>query len=269
MEADPAASGREEHNMELWTYEHTVTLLPALAVMAVIAIVLRRCLGKKPLQIRMIPFAVLACILVALEIGKQVLSLARGYDLYHLPLHFCSLFIFALPVMAFYRGKHMQTVSAITSAITAALFFLMLIYPALIYSSDNIANFFGDFFSFHTVAFHNIVMLEFLLILALNLHTPAPKGELKGIVWFVLAFCAVSATMAQVLQTNYANYYQCNVPVFEALRLSMQQSIGYVPTQLIYILIVSALNVVFVLLSYGLYRLAYRLIAGKKEKVCQ
>lgn len=254
--------------MELWTYEHTVTLLPALAVMLVIALVLRRTIGKKPLQIRMIPFGVLACILVALEIGKQVLSLLRGYDLYHLPLHFCSLFIFALPVMAFYRGKHRQTVSAITSAITAALFLLMLIYPALIYPASAVQGFFGDFFDFHTVVFHNIVMMEFLLILALNLHTPAPKGELKGIVLFVLCFCAVSATMAQILQTNYANYYQCNVPVFEALRLSMQQSIGYIPTQLIYILIVSALNVVFVLLSYGLYRLAYRL-SVPKEKICK
>lgn len=255
--------------MELWTYEHTVTLLPALAAMVVIALVLRLFLGKKPLQIRMIPFAVLACILVALEIGKQVLSLARGYDLYHLPLHFCSLFIFVLPVMAFYRGKHMQTVSAITSAITAALFLLMLIYPNLIYPAGAVSGFFGDFFNFHTVAFHNIVMLEFLLILALNLHTPASKGERKGIVLFVLCFCAVSATMAQILQTNYANYYQCNVPIFEALRQSMQQVLGYIPTQLIYILIVSALNVVFVLLSYGLYRLAYRLVMPAKEKLPQ
>lgn len=109
--------------MELWTVEHIKTLLPALAVMIGIAAVLRKTLGGKPEQIRMIPFQIIAVLLVALEVGKQGLSLARGYDLYHLPFHFCSLFIFALPAMAFYRGEKRQTVRSIAAALCAALFF--------------------------------------------------------------------------------------------------------------------------------------------------
>lgn len=252
--------------MELWSAEHVCTLLPALVVMLLITAVLRLTLGKKSLKIRMIPLQVLSCILILLEIGKQVLSLQRGYDLYHLPFHFCSLFLFTLPIAAFYRGKHQKIVGAINSAVCASLFLLMLIYPALIYSAGNINEFFTDYFSFHTVAFHNIVMLAFLLIVALDLHTPAPKGECKAALFFTIGFCVVSATMAQLLQTNYANYYSCNIAPLEAVRVSLQGVLGYGLTQLLYILIVSALNIVFVQLSYWFFRLLRFLVALPSRK---
>ena len=252
--------------MELWSAEHIRTLLPSLGVMFLIAGVLRLTLGKKSLKIRMIPFQILAVVIVLLEIGKQALSLQRGYDLYHLPFHFCSLFLFTLPAMAFYRGKHQKTVGAITSGVCASLFLLMLIYPALIYSAANIREFFTNYFSFHTVAFHNIVMLAFLLIVALDLHEPAPKGECKANLFFTIGFCIVSASMAQLLQTNYANYYSCNIAPLEAVRVSLQSTLGYGLTQILYILIVSALNVLFVQLSYWTYRLLRFLVALPSRK---
>ena len=250
--------------MGLWTPEHTATLLPALVVMIVFALILRAVLRERTPEQRMLPVKIIACLLLLLEVGKQLLSLYRGYDLYHLPFHFCSLYIFMLPLMAFYRGKHKNAVSSITAAICGSLFLLMLIYPNLIYSAGNIQAFFTDYFSFHTVAFHNLVMLAFLLIVALQLHTPQPKGEQKPIILFTLGFCAVSATMAQLLKTNYANYYSCNIPVFETLRLSLQSTLGYGITQLLYVLIVSALNVGFVLMSYWFCRLLLKL-ASKKQ----
>lgn len=252
--------------MELWTHEHTITLIPALIVMLIAAAALRLTIGKKDLKIRMIPFQILAVVIVLLEIGKQAVSLSKGYDLYHLPFHFCSLFIFMLPLMAFYRGKHRQAVTAITSAISGAMFLLMLIYPNLIYSGGNIRDYFKGYLDFHTVTFHNVVMMEFLLIVALDLHTPAPKGETMQAVWFTTGFCAVSATMAHLLKTNYANYYTCNIPPLEAVRQGVQNTIGALPATLLYILIVSALNVVFVIGSYWFYRLARRLLTGKARK---
>ena len=212
--------------MELWTAEHAETLLPALAVMIVIAGILRAALLKKDLKIRMIPIQILACLLLVMEAGKQGLSLAQGYDLYCLPFHFCSLFLYVMPVMSFYKGKHRHAVFAVSTALCASVFLLMLIYPALIYSADNIQNFFKGYFDFHTVTFHNIVMFLFVLIVALELHTPAPKVDNKPIVIFVLCFCAVSASMAHILKTNYANYYSCNIPVLEEVRLSIQGIIG-------------------------------------------
>ena len=208
----------------------------------------------------MIPMKVLAVAIVLLEIGKQVVSAQGEYNLYSIPLHFCSLFIFMLPAFAFYRGKGYRTVGGITAGLCASVLALMLIYPNLIYSAGNIEAYFKDFMSFHTVTFHNIVMLAFILIPALELHEPQPKGESMAVVWFMVGFCLISSVMAQILKTNYANFYQCNIPVFEQLRLSMQGVLGTVVTQILYVLIVSVLTILFTLAFYRLYRLQCKAI---------
>lgn len=244
--------------MGLWTPEHVKTLLPSLAVMLILAVVLRRVMKDKPRNIRMIPIQIIAVLLVLLEIGKQWVSSIGGYDLYSLPFHFCSLFLFSLPMAAFYRGRHKNAVFCIATVWSASLFMLMLIYPNLIYGAGNIEAYFKDYMSFHTVSFHNLVMLAFLLILALNLYEPMEKGEVKSVLGATTAFCAVSATMAQLLKTNYANFYSCNIPVFEEIRIFLQSVIGVWLTQLLYVLIVAVLTVLFVFLAYGFCRLLYK-----------
>ena len=256
---------KRECIMVLWSQEHIKTLIPALLVMAILSVFFRFVLGKKSLNVRMIPIQVIAVLLILLEIGKQVLSFRNGYDLYHIPLHYCSLFLFTLPAMAFYKGKHQQTVYGVTAGVCGALFLFMLIYPELIYSGSNIKNFFTDFFSMHTVAFHNLVMFAFLLIIALGVQKPDPKRDVKGVVWFMIGFCVVSSTMAQILKTNFANFYVCNIPPLENLRLSIQNVLGYWPTQILYIVIVSTLTVLFTVMSYYIYR-ALRRLTGKQEK---
>jgi len=250
--------------MELWTRQHAVTLLPSLVAMLLIAAGLKLWLGKKSFRVRMIPIQIVAVLLFLLEVGKQGLSLKQGYDLYCLPFHFCSLFIFMLPLMAFYRGKYQQQVFAVTSALCASVFALMLIYPNLIYGAWNIEAYFQGYFDFHTVTFHNLVMLAFLLIVALRVHTPAPKGEIKAIMWFVAGFCIVSASMAHILKVNFANYYTCNIPVLETVRLAVQNAVGSLPATLLYVSIVSGLNIAFVYGAYWLYRLCLNLTATKE-----
>jgi len=251
--------------MGLWTSTHAVTLIPAIIIMTAAAIILNRILGKKDFKIRMIPLQVIACLLIVLEIGKQAVSIARGYDLYHLPFHFCSLFIFVLPVMAFYNGKHKSTVREIGAAICAALVLLMLIYPNLIYGENNVKEFFTDYLSFHTVAFHNLCMFAFAVILALGLHGKELKPKPLQVSVFILIFGIVAAVMSQLLKTNYANMYTCNVPFFEDLRIKVGAIIGAAPTQVIYVSIVCILQIVFVLLAYGIYLFARRLIFAKKK----
>ena len=85
--------------MELWTDMHIKTLLPSIFIMAAAALVLGKCLAKKSERIRMLPFQFFAVLLFVLEIVKQAKSFSQGYDLYHIPLHFCSLFVFMLPLL--------------------------------------------------------------------------------------------------------------------------------------------------------------------------
>ena len=248
--------------MQLWEKEQIQTLLPAIGVMVVLAIILRLTLGKREEKARRIPLQIIAVILLALEVGKQTLSIIKGYDLYHIPLHYCSLFIYVLPVMAFYKGKHRQKVNAIGAGICAALTLLMLIYPGIIYSGANVREYFTNYFSFHTVTFHNLAMFAFPVILALELHTPQ-KGDLKAVAVFALGFTVVAGTMAQVLKTNFANFYSCNVAPLETVRLNMQEGIGVVPTQIIYVAIVAVLHIGFTVLSYVLYSLVRNRIKQK------
>ena len=241
--------------MQLWTKEHAVTLIPAIVVMLLLGWLCRKTLGNKSLKIRMIPIQIIAVLLLLLEVGKQGVSLYRGYDLYCLPFHFCSLYLFTLPALAFYRGKHQHIVATINAAITTALFLIMLIYPNLIYSASDVTGFFGEYISFHTVVFHNLVMLACVLIPALKLYSPAPKGETKAVALFIVCVCAVSSTMAQLLQTNFNNFYSCNIPPLEQLRLSLQGALGYGLTQLLYVLIVSLLDLLVVLLCWRIIRI--------------
>ena len=250
--------------MQLWEKEQIRTLIPAIFVMVVLAIILRVTLGKREEKVRLIPLQIIAVILLALEVGKQTISFAKGYDLYHIPLHFCSLFLYVLPVMAFYKGKHRQKVNAVGAGICAALTLLMLIYPGIIYSGANVREYFTDYFSFHTVTFHNLAMFAFPVILLLELHTPQ-KGDGKAVAIFTLCFAVAAGTMAQVLKTNYANFYSCNVAPLETVRLNLQGVLGIVPTQILYVAIVGGLHIGFTVLSYQLYRTLRRRLKPKEK----
>ncbi len=249
--------------MQLWTPAHAKTLPPALLAMIVIGVVLRLLLGKKSLKIRMIPLQIVAVLLVVLEIGKQYVSASRGYDLYHIPLHYCSLFIFAVPLMAFYTGKGCEKVRAAVSGLCGAMATLLLIYPDLIYGAGNIENFFKGYLDMHTVAFHNLVLFAFVLILALDLHTPTGKKEQRYAIWATIGFCIISATVANILKVNYASFYECNIAPLEAVRVAVQNMAGYVAAQIFYVCIVAILTVVYTWGAYWLYRLLRKATAIK------
>ncbi|MBQ8769404.1 MAG: YwaF family protein [Oscillospiraceae bacterium] len=244
--------------MQLWTAAHAKTLPPALLAMIVIGVVLRLTIGKKDLKIRMIPLQIVAVLLVVLEIGKQYVSFKNGYDLYHIPLHYCSLFIFAVPAMAFYTGKGYEKVRAIGAGFCGAMATLLLIYPDLIYGAGNIENFFKGYLDMHTVAFHNLVLFAFVLIVALDLHTPTGNREQRYPIFATVGFCVISATAANILKVNYASFYECNIAPLEAIRVAVQNLAGYVAAQIFYVCIVAILTVLYTWGAYWLYRLLHK-----------
>lgn len=241
--------------MELWSQNHVKTLLPSFIVMIILGVILRIFLRKKPEKIRMIPFQICTVFLLVLEIIKQVKSFINGYDLYHIPLHFCSLFLYLLPLMSFYSGKHKDRVRAVTTTVCGALFMLMAIYPSVIYSGEAIAGTFNNFWDFHTTVFHTVATFTFVLIVCLDLHTPNFKKDMVSVLVFIAVYCVIAGSMAQILQTNFNNFYHCNVPPLEDLRVSLQSTLGYPLTQTLYVVIVSIVNLIFVTLAYNLFRL--------------
>ncbi|MBR2967956.1 MAG: YwaF family protein [Clostridia bacterium] len=242
--------------MQLWEPQHVRTFLPSLVVMIILGVVLRIWLGKKPEKIRMIPLQICTVFLLVIEVIKQVKSFEGGqYDLYSLPLHFCSLFLYMLPLMCFYHGKYKQQVRAIATTVSGSLFILIVIYPSLIYSGASIDNFFNGFFSFHTVAFHTVATFTFVIIVALNLHTPDFKKDAKAVLFFMIGYCVVAGIVAQVLKTNYNNFYHCNIPPLQKLKEAIEPVLGYGFAQCLYVIIVSIADLAFTHGAYQFYRL--------------
>ena len=250
--------------MELWSYEHIRTLLPTALIMLTVSVALGQLLKNKSENVRMIPFQICAIVLFVLEIGKQVISIRNGYNLYHLPFHYCSLLIFAPLIMSFYRGKHKDAVFSVVTSICSAVALLTLIYPCLIYSADNIRNYFSTYMDFHTVTFHSIAVMLPMLILSLRLNTQSTKGTNKHIAIVMLVYGVIAATMAHLLKTNYANMYQCNIPPLENVRQMVQSALGYTVAQILYVTIVAVLQVLCTIGAYYLFRFIRHIISHRK-----
>lgn len=252
--------------MGFWTRDHLITVLPAFLAFFIIALVMRILLIKKSYEIRMIPLKIIAVILVVIEIGKQICSASLGYNLYHIPLHFCSIFLYVIPLFAFYRGKGQENVRAISVATMTSLLIGMLVIPDVIYSSDRIPLFFTDYLSFHTVFFHNLVIFALFLTIALDLCKPnGSRGEVVFVVLFGTVFVAIAASMSHILDTNYSNFLHSTVGIIKELTNHMNTSIGEIPTTIIYTCTLAILHVLLLVITYYLFW-AFCIIKEKAQR---
>lgn len=241
--------------MKMWTKEHAMLLIPAFAVMIALSILLGYLLRNKEEKYRMIPIQIISVILLVLGVIKQVYYLTRpeGYDMFAIPAHFCSLALFFLPIFAFYKGKYKGNVSSFTFMCCSMLMVFMIVYPDMIYSAGNIRDYFKTYSDFHTVTFHTLVCFVFVLIIALKLYDFDTKRDMKIIpIWFTI-FCIISATMAQILKTNYNSFYDCNIDAIETIRVNLISQIGWWG-QLIFVLCIYIVNIMFAFACYWIVR---------------
>ena len=240
--------------MQLWTYQHFISYVPAILVIIALAVVMRIYLLNKSEWIRVLPVQIIGSILVIIEIGKQIASVDNGeYNLYSIPLHYCSLLLFFIPAAAFWRGKHTNAVRTLAVTFGSALFLFMAIYPDLIYSAWNVENYFTDYLSFHTVTFHVLASGAFVFMLLFDLQKPNIKRDFPIVLIGTATYCVVASVMAQILKTNFNNFYTCNIAPLETLRLTIIEAIGYGLGQTVYVLVTVVLNLAFTSLAYMLY----------------
>lgn len=252
--------------MRLWTFKHLITIIPSFIIMVIIALVLRAYLLNASEAVRFIPIKISAIFLIILEIIKQIFSLCEGYDLYHLPFHFCSMFIFMIPLFAFARGKWKNHIRAFTTVISSALFVFMIVAPYYLYTDEKITTAFSNFLSFHTIAFHFIAVLVFVLIIALDLHKPDTKQDLKITATYLSVYCAIGGITAQIFKTNYNNFYYCAAEPVDNVRILISERLGAPIGQTIYVLGAAAVTISFTLVSYIVYRLIYKAVNDAKNE---
>ena len=251
--------------MKLWTMAHVYQLLPTLAVCIILAIGIGFWLRNKSEKVRMIPIQIISVILIALEIAKQIYCICTGYIYYRIPLHYCSLFVYLLPLFSFYNRKGKDFVRGVTVACCSALMLFLLVYPELIYSEGEILTFGTQFLSAHTVLFHNLVPFAFFLILSLKLYTPQTKKDICSSAIFFSCYSVVAGIMANVLKTNFNNFYECNIGPIGAFQTQLVASMGSWG-QVLYVIGVGIVTVAFSLLSYLMYRGLYALYYIIKRK---
>ena len=238
--------------MGLWTEAHFKTIVPTFIIFIVLAVLIGRVLKNKSEKVKMLPLQIITVLILLLEIGKQIVSCDGGYDLYSLPFHYCSLFLYLLPLHSFYRGKYKRFFDSAAFGCLASLFLFMLVMPAVVYSEWSINSYFNIFMEFHTVTFHNLVSLYFLLTISLKLYSFDTKYDLKVMALFLAIYVVIATVLSQTLKVNFHNLYECNLAMIETVRESVVSAIGWVG-QAIYVFVMFVLTIAF---AYGAYFLS-------------
>ena len=245
--------------MELWTNMHLLTIIPTFIFSIIIAFFSYKYLSTKEEKIKYLPLKIIAIIILIMELIKQVLSILKGYNLFHIPLHYCSLFVYILPLAAFYRGKYRNAVNIFTISCCMALSLVMLIFPHSIYSDNCIREFFIDFFSFHTITFHSLVCIYFAIMLTAMDINFDNKKDIKSVSLILATYLLIPSIVSQILETNFHGMYYCIVDLIDNMRLFLVEHL-YFGGQLIYILCVMTISIGFTILSYLLARFTYKKI---------
>ena len=250
--------------MGLWTLTNFYAIIPAFIVFVGIAILLGFLLKNKSEETKLLPLRIIACAIVLLEIAKQLISISKGYDLYHIPFHYCSLFIYLLPLHAFSFGKVKKYVDGITFATCSSLFLFFLIVPTILYPEGAITNVAESFFDFHTVAFHHLVVLYLFIAIALKQFKLNIKIDFPVIAIVLSAYVIVATILSYTLKVNFQNLRQCNMEAIDNIRIAMNEAVGWLG-QAAYIFILLIMTTLFGYLAYFLISLFYKFVIVRKK----
>ncbi len=245
-----------------WSATNVKTLLPSVLAMILFSLWMRKLLLHRSDRVRNIPFILIAVMLLVLEVFKQIRAIQSGYtDYYPLPLHFSSLYLYLYPLAHFTKGRFAQKMRIIAVGCSAMTAIGILVFPMTVFG-DSASSFFRDFGAFHTITYHYALVLYFLLFIALDMHKPALRQDLKPILIAVSIYTAIAAPISNLLRTNFNSFYTCGFPPLEAIRVSLIATEGFVYGQMVYLVIMYGAMLIDGCLSYLMYRGLLQLVNG-------
>ena len=251
--------------MGLWTKEHFYLIIPSFIVFIVFGVFLGKALKDKSEKVKYLPLQIITLVLLALEFMKQGYNLKGGYDLYALPFHYCSLFLYLLPFHSFYKGKYKKITDNMSLSCLASLFLFMLVMPDVVFSAGNIRGCFETFSSFHTVVFHLLVSLYFVLTVSLKLYNFDVKKDLKVTAIFLAIYVIIATIMSFSLKVNFHNLYKCNLGMVEDIRLKVMEAIG-IFGHILYVVILFFLTILFAYAAYFATKGVLKLVSKLTKK---
>jgi len=162
-------------------------VLPAtLLIIILISLALYAILKNKSDRIKEIPLIVITCILLVLEVIKQVREFRSGYDYWAIPLHFCSLFLYFYPLAVFAKGKIKDFGKTMSLVCSSLMFIMFYINPDSIIGRGTTTNFLTSYGLFHTFIYHHLVILFLVLSIMLNFYKFKKENFIHVLIGFSL-----------------------------------------------------------------------------------
>jgi membrane-bound metal-dependent hydrolase YbcI (DUF457 family) len=170
---------------------------------------------------------VIASLIVVSEVVKQIIgwvNYATGTSdsLFFIPLHICSVLVFAIPLSAFTKKTSFLSPIFYALAMITAVESSMAMYIApqqiISQSTSHIFRAGAEYGDYHTLIFHSFAAMFIMLVVAFKLYQPKFKDLIFGGLLYS-GFMLISAILANLLDTNYARFLNFGgVGPFDQLR---------------------------------------------------
>ena len=205
-----------------WTSGDLKILIPSFLVLLLITFAMWLILRNKSENIKNIPLATIAIILLVMEIFKQIYSFKGGYSLWSIPLHFCSLFLYFFPLATLTKGK-IKRFGLVMSYVSGTLMTIMFYFnPSSIIGDCTFNNVFITFDKFHTFMYHHLAILFTLLGIVLGMFK-MKKQELVYVLIGIVVYGLIAVPIAHIIDTNFCNILTSNIGFMETLRVNAGQ----------------------------------------------
>lgn len=239
-----------------WNSSDALALPIALGLIIICAVVLWAILRNKSEKLRSLPLKILAVLIVFLEASKQIYyNVYQPFTYYILPLHFCSTFIWLMPLAQFTKGRVARFFKPMPLCYAIVVMVLIYAYPHVLLG-DATSDIFGSFHNTHTFLYHHIIVAYFIFSFALKDYVPGKK-DLLPLVAGVIFYAAYAIPAAYSLNVNYVNILTSDFAPFEWLRLNAGQAVYNI---VLFLVAVSA-----IMLIWGAIFLSFRLASKRRQ----
>ena len=204
-----------------YTKAERVVLPIAFLIMLLLSLLLRLLLFDKSEKVKKIPFVVVTSLMILGELIKQIRGIIVGYDLWWIPLHFCSTFFVWLSLAEFTKGEFAGRMKNVAFLTTLCLVVAIYLFPRAILGNA-CENIFKDFLTAHNFFFHHLAIFYFLLSLALN-RVNIQKTDAYYWITCMSAYFLVTVIFAYALKTNYFSLLYFPLGFLDSFRVTCGQ----------------------------------------------
>lgn len=148
----------------------------------------------------------------------------------------------------------------------AFVFIFYMIIPTILYPEGAIINYFNDFFEFHTVTFHHLLVLYLFLAIAFRKFELKLTKDFSLIATILSAYVIIATILSYSLNVNFHNLKKCNFDALENIRMALNSSLSWFG-QAVYVAMLFVCTTLVGYIAYYLISLFYKHVAKGKSSI--